>query len=373
MIRAMTSQRTDAPARLLRRRSNGRVIGGVAGGLGDYFNIDPLLFRVGFVGLIIFGGAGLVLYLIAWPPLPAEGHDASMLEGSLRRLGLTPRGIGWIALAAVVVVAILSGAGNGVDLSIWVGPLGIPGAIWALAVIVAGVLLLRRREMVPAAALASPDAVPLRAPAVRAAPRPPSPLGWYVVATLLLAIGLLAIVSQVASVEVELGQFFGAALAVVGIGLVIGAWWGRARILILLAILLLPVAVTASFVTAPLEGGVGYQRYAPVNAAELRGEYRMMGGQMVLDLTDLHVTSHPIHIAASVAVGQLVVILPPGASIQLYTRVGAGDAVVFGSVDSGTSLENRYVRQHLHGPTFILDLESGIGEVRVSSASAAGI
>ena len=76
-ITAMTSEpseRTGAPPRLLRRRTSDRVLGGVAGGLGDYFNIDPLLVRIGFVGLMIFGGAGLVLYVVAWLLIPAEGQ-----------------------------------------------------------------------------------------------------------------------------------------------------------------------------------------------------------------------------------------------------------------------------------------------------------
>ena len=362
----------DTAARLLRRRVNDRVIGGVAGGLGDYFNVDPLLFRIGFVGLMIFGGAGLVLYLIGWLLLPAEGSDASMLEGLLRRFALTPRRIGWIALAVLVFLLFSSATNNGWSYSLREGPLGIPGAAWALGVMVAGVLLLRRGETPRAAAATGADTTALRAPAVRAAPRPRSPLAWYVIAGLLVAIGLLAIVSRVAKVEVEAGQFFGAALAVLGIGLVVGAWWGRARILILLALLLLPVAVTASFVTAPLEGGIGDVRYAPATVAELRAEYRLMGGRMVLDLTDLSVTSQTIQIAASVAVGELVVILPQGASVELHARVGAGAAAVFGSRDSGTSLDSRYVRRRLHTPTFILDLESGIGEVQVDHEPAGG-
>src|SRR4029079_12309570 len=80
MMAPMTSQhseRSDAPPRLLRRRNSDRVLGGVAGGLGDYFNVDPLLIRIGFVGLMIFGGAGLVLYVVAWLLTPAEGQEAS--------------------------------------------------------------------------------------------------------------------------------------------------------------------------------------------------------------------------------------------------------------------------------------------------------
>jgi phage shock protein PspC (stress-responsive transcriptional regulator) len=359
----MLAAMTDRSARLLRRRSADRVIGGVAGGLGDYFNIDPLLVRIGFVGLIIFGGAGLVLYLIGWLLLPAEGHDASIVEGLFRRIGLTPLRIGGIVLIVGVLALVLSIIG-GADLSLpaWGQR---PVALWAVAIIVVGVLLIRRRETAPATAGASTEATPLRAAAMPAIPRPRSPLAWYVLAALLVAIGLLAIVSQVAKIEVAPGQFFGAALAVVGIGLVVGAWWGRARILILLALLLLPMAVTASFVTAPLEGGVGDQRYAPANAAELQGEYRLMGGRLVLDLTSLSITAQPIHIAASVAVGQLLVILPPGASVQVHTRVGAGSAIVFGPRDVGTSLDSRYVRVHASGPTYILDLQSGLGEVEV--------
>jgi phage shock protein PspC (stress-responsive transcriptional regulator) len=376
MIAAMTSretQRADASGRILRRRSHDRVISGVAGGLGDYLNVDPLLLRIGFVGLMIFGGAGLVLYVVAWLLIPVEGQDASIVEGILQRVGLTSRRLAWIAAAVVAFIFILNLSPRGVDLSNGSQTIFFdPAAVWAVAVIVVGFLLLRRRETVPAAAVASTEAAPLPASAVQAPARPRSPLVWYVYAAVLIAIGLLAIGSQVGRVEVEPGQFFGVALAVIGIGLVIGAWWGRGRILIVLSILLIPLAVAASFVTAPLTGGVGDHRYTPVNAAELRSEYRSIGGRIILDLRDLKVTSGPVHIAASVAVGELLVIVPPEASVRLDARVGAGSAIIFNSRDDGTSLEDRYVRQHLSGPTFILDLESGIGVVQVENDEYGG-
>ena len=166
MIGAMTSQDTQptaAPGRLLRRRITDRVIGGVAGGLGDYFNVDPLLVRIGFVGLIIFGGAGLVLYLIAWLLMPAEGQDMSPVEGLVRWIGLTPQRIGWIAIvaAAVFVVSNLSSPvsypldGSGNPYYGYSGaPLGINPTVlfWAVVVVVAGYLVIRRRETSPAMA-----------------------------------------------------------------------------------------------------------------------------------------------------------------------------------------------------------------------------
>jgi phage shock protein PspC (stress-responsive transcriptional regulator)/uncharacterized membrane protein len=369
---AMTEPPDAATAtgpRRLRRRVADRVIGGVAGGLGDYFNVDPLLLRIAFAGLMIFGGAGLVLYVVAWLLVPAEGRDDSVVEQALGRI---PRA--WSRLAVIALVAVLvliaiesvpivgypdgtSGPGFYLD----------PGLFWAIVVIAVGIFLLRRHE-----AGAVPSAV-VRVeaqPIVRPEPRPASPLGWYVVAAVLSAAGVLAIVDNLADVEVEPGQFFGAALAVLGIGLVVGAWWGRARLLILLGLLLLPLAVVASFVTAPLQGGMGDEQYAPVNPAELRDEYRLAGGRLVLDLTGLQAQTAPIRIAASVAFGQVVVVLPADASVTLDGRVGAGDMLIFAKQHTGTSLVDRIVRPKAGGPSFVLDLEAGIGEVVVDSGGS---
>jgi len=382
MIGPMASQdtqRTDATRRQLRRRTSDRVIGGVSGGLGDYFNVDPLLIRIGFVGLMLFGGAGLVLYLVGWLLMPAEGQDQSPVEALFGRIGLTPRRLGWIAvgLVAILFISIVPMRGGPFYDSgyVFIGPVGIdPVAFWAVAGIVIGYLLIRRREISPAMAgvAAAPAAIaapaPIAAPRAPAVPRPRSPLAWYGYASVLIAIGVLALVSQVAEVEVQPGQFFGAALTVLGVSLVVGAWWGRARILILVAILLVPLAILSSFITAPLEGGIGDHTFAPVTAAEVRDEYRSMGGRTILDLTNLHTSPREIHIAASVAVGQLVVILPEEASVELRSRVGAGDSYVLGSQDVGTSLDSRYVRRHLDRTTYVLDLEIGIGEIFVTNS-----
>jgi phage shock protein C len=47
-----------------------RVIGGVAGGLADYFDIDPVIIRLVFVIVALAGGGGLLVYLILWIVLP---------------------------------------------------------------------------------------------------------------------------------------------------------------------------------------------------------------------------------------------------------------------------------------------------------------
>ena len=60
----------------IRRSRNERMIAGVAGGLATYFNIDPLLVRLGFALLAFFNGFGILLYLILWLLLPNEDSAA---------------------------------------------------------------------------------------------------------------------------------------------------------------------------------------------------------------------------------------------------------------------------------------------------------
>ncbi len=56
--------------KLYKSRSN-RMIDGICGGIGEYFNIDPTLIRLGFV-LLGCTGSGLLAYIIAMFIIPAE-------------------------------------------------------------------------------------------------------------------------------------------------------------------------------------------------------------------------------------------------------------------------------------------------------------
>jgi phage shock protein C len=59
----------EEPRKLYRSR-NQRMIAGVCGGLADYFNVDATLVRVLFLLLAVFGGTGLVIYLVMWIIVP---------------------------------------------------------------------------------------------------------------------------------------------------------------------------------------------------------------------------------------------------------------------------------------------------------------
>ena len=59
-------------ARKLRRSTRDNAIAGVCGGIGAYFDVDPVIVRIAFVLFTLFGGAGLVVYLVCWLCMPAD-------------------------------------------------------------------------------------------------------------------------------------------------------------------------------------------------------------------------------------------------------------------------------------------------------------
>jgi phage shock protein C len=57
----------------LYRSTTNKKLGGVCGGIGEYFNIDPTIVRVGFVLLALPGGLpGLIPYAILWVVVPKQ-------------------------------------------------------------------------------------------------------------------------------------------------------------------------------------------------------------------------------------------------------------------------------------------------------------
>ncbi|HEY6666992.1 MAG TPA: PspC domain-containing protein [Propionibacteriaceae bacterium] len=59
----------EEPRKLYRSR-NQRMLAGVCGGLAEYFNVDATLIRVLFLVLAVFGGSGLVIYVVMWLIVP---------------------------------------------------------------------------------------------------------------------------------------------------------------------------------------------------------------------------------------------------------------------------------------------------------------
>ncbi len=78
-----TNETNLSGARLHRSETN-RVIAGVCGGLGDYFNIDPTIIRIIFILMTIFGGSGILIYIILWLVIPTESSIHGVTEQNIR-------------------------------------------------------------------------------------------------------------------------------------------------------------------------------------------------------------------------------------------------------------------------------------------------
>src|SRR4051812_17467719 len=71
------------PSSLYRSRSQ-KMIAGVAGGLGEYFDVDPVLIRLLFVVTSFISGAGILAYIVLWIVLPVEGDDTTRMDAFRR-------------------------------------------------------------------------------------------------------------------------------------------------------------------------------------------------------------------------------------------------------------------------------------------------
>ncbi len=90
--------------RKLTRSTTDKHIAGVAGGLGRYFGIDPVIFRVGFGAATLVSGIGLIAYLALVAFLPKDDGEPAWVEGRSRATTIV-----LTAVLAIVAVTTLSG------------------------------------------------------------------------------------------------------------------------------------------------------------------------------------------------------------------------------------------------------------------------
>ena len=129
----MSEQTTHTPSikRLERSRSH-RILGGVAGGLGEYFDLNPAFFRLGFVVLTLLGGAGILVYLAALLVIPDEGREDSIAAAAVEGRRERPWPFIGLGLAGVALAVLLTRA------TIWPSA----GIGWVL-ILLAGLFIIR--------------------------------------------------------------------------------------------------------------------------------------------------------------------------------------------------------------------------------------
>jgi phage shock protein PspC (stress-responsive transcriptional regulator) len=125
-----------ASIKRLERNPSNRMVAGVASGLGRYFDINPSVFRLGFVVLTLLGGAGILVYLAAVLVIPVEGRDNSIAAQVLAERSERPAPLIGLGLVGVALAVLLSRG------DLWPAA----GAGWVLILIAGLTILWASRE-----------------------------------------------------------------------------------------------------------------------------------------------------------------------------------------------------------------------------------
>ena len=326
------------PRRLYRARS-GRVIGGVCAGLGRYFNVDPIIFRIGAVVLAFVGGAGLLAYLAALLLIPAEDSPAAESGAPAGRNR-------WLVIGGVIVLLCVT----------W--PFLLGGGLLLAGLVVPGAILVAAGVLVWWFVSGEGPAGDAGDVAKRAA------LGIGV----LLVCGLISIGGAWAAAA---GGETVVAIVVIGAALAIlaGAFVRPVRWLVLPALALALSAGTVSAAGIDLEGGVGERDYRPASVLDLRDKYQLGMGQLVIDLRRTDLPPGDVPLEVDVGIGDARVVVPRDVCVATDAHVRVGEIRTFQRKNDGIDVDVRDRPDAApHVTRLLVKAELGVGSLRVGHA-----
>jgi phage shock protein PspC (stress-responsive transcriptional regulator) len=304
---AMTEQATTYKE--LRRSGSDRMLAGVCGGLGRYFDVNPVFYRVAFVVLTLLGGAGLLIYGACLLVIPGEDDEDSIAADVLRNHRQRPLALVGLALVAIAGIALLA------HLSFHIHS----GLFW-VAVLIGGALILsaQRRERrvvveppIPVTTVETPTSTIVYAP-------PRKRRNRFLMTLAVLGAFVLAIV---------------VAVGVIAVGYL------------------------------HLGDGVGNRNYAPTTTAALH-DYKLGVGDMKIDLSKVTFTT-PTTVKAQVGIGALRVVVPQGVQVKVVAHVIWGNVQALGHVDNGHNVSTVVGSAT---PQLTVDAHVDAGEIDVTRA-----
>lgn len=367
----------------IRRSPSDRKIAGVAGGVARHFDVDPLLVRVAFVLLALFGGGGILAYAAGWLLIPEEGSDDGIIKVDHRTRT--------VLLAVAGGIAGLSLLGD--SLGGWEFP-------WPLAIV--GLVI----AAVAAASRPKPHPGPLPSngwippgttgevpgswsggdatyagyqPGPR--PRPVDSrrrgpiLFWFTMALAGVAIALVATI-DLAGWDAPPSAYPAAVLVTCGVMLLVGAFYGRAGGLIFVGLVAAVATLGATAVDDLADGQIAGQIDAsPTTADAVDDNYSIGAGEIILDLTDLPASEleklDGRTIEAQARFGHILVLVPEdGLDVTVDSKVeGGGESALFGDRTDGS--DDATLPGDESDPEVKLDLEVFFGQIEVETEEAA--
>jgi phage shock protein PspC (stress-responsive transcriptional regulator) len=390
----------------LRRSNTNRVLAGVSGGLGEYFGVDPVLFRVLFATSAFFGGVGIIAYLVAWAVIPERGAPSAPLDGAARwlRQRRVPFGVA-VAVAAIVAW---------VTLFSWWRPW--PFFPLLIVAILLVVVLERNRNQRLAAhgagtvpPVAPPNVAPMstsvtdypfassaagveqtaptlpypQAPATgaqtelhawmsesrdarvrrRTANRPMRLAVWSALTLALLGLGIADAIAGIA-----IPTYLWVVVGIVIAGLIVGAAirrpvWGFSAILVPAFVLMFVLGGTS----ASLHDGSGDRTYTPTSGTELKPTYHQAFGRVTLDLTRVGQLDSTRTVHVRQAAGQVRIIVPQNMDVTMRNHIWLGQVEVDGiEVQSGFNFDREVVFGPGNVDRLTVDVDLSDGQVSIA-------
>ncbi|MBA3233726.1 MAG: PspC domain-containing protein [Propionibacteriales bacterium] len=413
----------------VRRAADDHLVAGVCEGLSRHFDIDPIVIRVIFGALTVFGGAGVVLYVLAWITIPRDGSYDSPASGWLHR---DPERIlvAGLSIAAVAAVATMIGT-IGVS-----APNPFPAVVIGCLALILFALLTRRSQdrhapgdattnsetnATSTATTQTPTQSPIQSPidagdrdrpwwrrpaTTRNAqpsdgdgptgpsgpPIPPAPptvpssrstsrraraqrsrLLSTTLAVIAIALGTVWMLAETVFADIEPSVYPGTVLGIVAIALLIGAWYGRSRTLIAVGLFASMVTVVTT-VVGP--GPYGEQTHRPQTAAAVESTYQHGAGQFNLDLTDVAdvdaLDGRTTNL--DVSVGAVDVVVPTSIDATIRAHVRGGE--ITGSrqvVDLGQGSQDLIlVPEQTSAPDVTIEIDLEFGQINLMRVDCPG-
>ncbi|GAB1508562.1 PspC domain-containing protein [Actinophytocola sp. KF-1] len=371
-----------------RRPRRGRKIAGVAAGVANRYRMDPVLVRVGFVVAAVYGGAGILFYLLGWLFLPEEDDEVAPAEALIGK-GRSSTSAGFTILLCVLLVPMAGWFFGG-------GPFGTFPA-WLSLIVIGGLLFLlhqNRGHLTPvrtstasAPQPAAPEAampvmpvppstdVPRTPPVGAPVDMPPpaeerttppawdplgaAPFAWDLpepaaptpeeppeppvkrrrsrIGTMTVGLALVA----AAGMSFAMGGWItpqhivGVVLAILGLGMVAGAFLRGGRGLIALAVPLSVAGLALTVVSPDGYNGIGDLTAQPTSLAQLDREYERSVGDVTVNLTSLPLSDEVVEVRARTGAGVVEVIVPEDADVVVTCEAERGTVECLDREESG--------------------------------------
>lgn len=346
-------------------RSNDGWFAGVASGIATRANIDPLIVRGIFIVLAVFGGPGILLYVVGWLLLPAASgkiHLEELVRGRSTSAAMTVAIIIGAIVAIPLILALLA-ALFGLTFGAWTPLTLLPdwleitiGVLWWVLVVPAAItaLIIWLATRKPAADAGAPDAPsapaatdPTVAPADSWAERagrwgeevaanaeneyehthPGAAHTIFTLAAALLASGgAVAWALRFAPDHVMIGGII-AAVTVFAISMIIAGvrgrrsgWTGFFAFCGVIALFLAPFSAVSLQNARIIPFGSDNTRIT-----EDDHSVAIFAGNSTVDLRDLDSRSEPREVAVWVFAGNVTIELPDDHPIRVHVELAAGN------------------------------------------------